>query len=88
VNIAAPFRCSVADRKFASYDSHCLLALAKGHSMARAVSTNPRKSASQERSRATVQVLLDATARVLTKEGYDRASTNRRASMMPARFLF
>jgi AcrR family transcriptional regulator len=81
VNIAAPFRCSsVADRKFASYDSYCLLALADGHSMARAIPTNPRKSASQERSRATVQALLDATARVLTREGYDRASTNRIAA--------
>ena len=48
--------------------------------MARAIPTNPRKSASQERSRATVQALLDATARVLTKEGYDRASTNRIAA--------
>ena len=48
--------------------------------MARAVPTNPRKSATQERSRATVQALLDATARVLTKEGYDRASTNRIAA--------
>jgi AcrR family transcriptional regulator len=48
--------------------------------MARAVPTNPRKSASQERSRATVQALLDATARVLTREGYDRASTNRIAA--------
>ena len=48
--------------------------------MARAVPTNPRKSASQERSRATVAALLDATARVLTREGYDRASTNRIAA--------
>jgi AcrR family transcriptional regulator len=48
--------------------------------MARTIPTNPRKSASQERSRATVQALLDATARVLTKEGYDRASTNRIAA--------
>jgi AcrR family transcriptional regulator len=48
--------------------------------MARAIPTNPRKSASQERSRATVQALLDATARVLTREGYDRASTNRIAA--------
>ena len=48
--------------------------------MARAIPTNPRKSASQERSRATVQALLDATARVLTQEGYDRASTNRIAA--------
>jgi AcrR family transcriptional regulator len=45
--------------------------------MARAVSTIPRKSASQKRSKAMVETLLDATARVLTREGYDRASTNR-----------
>ena len=49
--------------------------------MARKPSTNPRKSASQERSRLTVDVLLDATARVLMKEGYDRASTNRIAAV-------
>jgi AcrR family transcriptional regulator len=48
--------------------------------MARAVPTNPRKSASQARSRATVEALLDATARVLTRQGYDRASTNRIAA--------
>jgi AcrR family transcriptional regulator len=45
--------------------------------MARKLQTNPRKSASQERSRSTVDALLEATARVLVKEGYDRASTNR-----------
>jgi AcrR family transcriptional regulator len=45
--------------------------------MPRAIPTIPRKSASQERSRATVETLLDATARVLTRQGYDRASTNR-----------
>jgi AcrR family transcriptional regulator len=39
--------------------------------------TNPRKSASQKRSRLTVDALLEATARVLVKDGYDRASTNR-----------
>jgi AcrR family transcriptional regulator len=48
--------------------------------MARAISTIPRKSASQKRSQATVEALLDATARVLTREGYDRASTNRIAA--------
>lgn len=48
--------------------------------MARAIPTTPRKSASQKRSQATVETLLDATARVLTKEGYDRASTNRIAA--------
>jgi len=49
--------------------------------MARAVPTTPRKSASQKRSQATVETLLDATARVLTREGYDRASTNRIAAV-------
>ena len=49
--------------------------------MARKIETNPRKSASQERSRSTVDALLEATARVLIKEGYDRASTNRIAEV-------
>jgi AcrR family transcriptional regulator len=40
-------------------------------------STNPRKTASQERSRLTVEALIEATTRILVKEGYDRASTNR-----------
>jgi len=37
--------------------------------------------ASQKRSRLTVDALVEATARVLTKEGYDRASTNKIAAM-------
>lgn len=45
--------------------------------MARKPPTKPRKYASQERSRATVDALVEATARILVKEGYDRASTNR-----------
>lgn len=45
--------------------------------MPRRTLTKPRKEASQERSKATVDTLLAATARVLVKEGYDRASTNR-----------
>jgi AcrR family transcriptional regulator len=48
--------------------------------MARPIPTNPRKSASQKRSRVTVDTLLEATARVLVKQGYDRASTNRIAA--------
>jgi AcrR family transcriptional regulator len=44
--------------------------------MAYKLQTNPRKSASQERSRATVDALLEATTRVLMKEGYEHASTN------------
>src|ERR1700756_3303158 len=45
--------------------------------MARKPLTKPRKNASQDRSRATVEVLVEATARILVKEGFDRASTNR-----------
>lgn len=43
--------------------------------------TNPRKLASQERSKLTVEVILDATARVLVREGYARTSTNRIAAI-------
>ncbi len=49
--------------------------------MAQKLQTNPRKLASQERSRFTVDALLEATARILVKEGYDRASTNRIAQL-------
>jgi AcrR family transcriptional regulator len=49
--------------------------------MARKLQINPRKSASQERSRATIDALLEATTRILIEEGYDRASTNRIAEV-------
>jgi AcrR family transcriptional regulator len=39
--------------------------------------TSPRKLPQQERSRATIEAILTATARILVKEGFDRASTNR-----------
>ena len=39
--------------------------------------TSPRKKPRQQRSQATVEAILDATARVLCTTGYDRASTNR-----------
>jgi AcrR family transcriptional regulator len=39
--------------------------------------TAPRKKPRQERSEATVDAILEATARVLCTTGYDRASTNR-----------
>jgi AcrR family transcriptional regulator len=39
--------------------------------------TTPRKEPRQERSRATVDHILAATAKVLVKEGFDRTSTNR-----------
>lgn len=45
--------------------------------MARHAKTTARKQPTQERSRHTVDALLSATARVLVRDGYDRASTNR-----------
>jgi AcrR family transcriptional regulator len=45
--------------------------------MARKPLTKPRKHASQERSHATVDALVEATARILVREGFDKASTNR-----------
>jgi len=49
--------------------------------MTRRPATKPRKSASQARSRQTVDVLLEATARVLIKEGYDKTTTNKIAAV-------
>jgi AcrR family transcriptional regulator len=49
--------------------------------MARRPLTKPRKNASQERSRATVDALVEATARILVREGFDKASTNRIAEV-------
>lgn len=49
--------------------------------MARKSPTKPRKHASQERSRATVDALIEATARILVREGFDKASTNRIAEV-------
>jgi AcrR family transcriptional regulator len=49
--------------------------------MPRRAQTSPRKTASQQRSRATVDALVEATARVLVDEGYERASTNRIAAV-------
>jgi AcrR family transcriptional regulator len=40
------------------------------------VPTGPRKLPKQERSRATVEAFLAATARILVREGYEKASTN------------
>ncbi len=45
--------------------------------MPRRPRTTPRKQPRQQRSQATVEIILDATARVLCTIGYDRASTNR-----------
>lgn len=63
-----------------SYGSYLPLALANGN-MARKPLTKPRKEAVQERSRATVDALVEATARVLVREGFDKASTNRIAEV-------
>ncbi len=49
--------------------------------MPRRLRTNPRKKASQDRSRATVDALVEATARILVRDGFDRASTNRIAAL-------
>lgn len=43
--------------------------------------TKPRKGASQQRSRATVDALVEATARILVREGFHKASTNRIAEV-------
>lgn len=42
---------------------------------------SPRKQPRQERSVATVNAILDATARVLIEDGYERATTNRIATV-------
>lgn len=49
--------------------------------MARKPPTKPRKNASQKRSRATVDALVEATARILVREGFEKASTNRIAEV-------
>jgi AcrR family transcriptional regulator len=49
--------------------------------VARPLARKPRKHASQERSRATVAALIEATARILVSDGFDKASTNRIAEV-------
>jgi AcrR family transcriptional regulator len=44
------------------------------------LATNPRKRPVQARSQETVDAILKATAHILVKEGYDRASTNKVAA--------
>ena len=41
------------------------------------VRTTPRKRPRQDRARATVDAILEATARILVTHGYDKATTNR-----------
>lgn len=49
--------------------------------MAKKLLTKPRKRATQQRSRATVDVLIQATTRILINEGFDKANTNRIAEV-------
>src|SRR5262245_22460614 len=49
--------------------------------MARKPLTKPRKHASQDRSRATVDARIEATARILAGEGFDKPSTRRIAEI-------
>ncbi|WP_426407427.1 TetR/AcrR family transcriptional regulator [Bradyrhizobium ganzhouense] len=49
--------------------------------VARKSPTTPRKNALQERSRATVDALIEATARILVREGFEKTSTNRIAEI-------
>jgi AcrR family transcriptional regulator len=53
----------------------------EAHDMPPRAPTKPRKRAAQERSRATVDALVEATARILVGEGFDKASTNRIAAV-------
>lgn len=45
--------------------------------MPRKRSVNPRKLPQQDRSRLTVEAIIEATTHILTQEGYDKANTNR-----------
>src|SRR5690348_2503051 len=45
--------------------------------MAPKARTAPRKKPQQERSRATIDAILTATTRILVRDGFDHASTNR-----------
>jgi AcrR family transcriptional regulator len=49
--------------------------------MPRAASTRPRKAPTQARAQATVEAILAATKKVLVKDGYEAASTNRVAEV-------
>jgi AcrR family transcriptional regulator len=44
--------------------------------MHRQVKTTPRKKPRQDRSKATVDTILEATTRILVKHGFDRLTTN------------
>lgn len=48
-----------------------------GKRMARRSRTAPRLKPRQDRAQDTVEVILEATARVMTTEGYEHTTTNR-----------
>ena len=73
--VAAVIRSVQADVQNTSHRSYWLLAFGR-RKMPRKPLTSPRKNASQERSCATVDALIEATARILVREGFDKASTN------------
>jgi len=54
----------------------CQLAFPEGWSTARKRKLSPRKTPIQERSRATVEALLEATADILVRRGYGALTTN------------
>ncbi len=54
-----------------------VLALKKKPARRRARQTSPRKDPRQARSASTVEAILRATARILTRDGYDQLTTNK-----------
>jgi AcrR family transcriptional regulator len=57
--------------------SCCQLAFYLAVFMPSKPATTPRKLPKQERSRITVEAILEATTHILVEEGYDKANTNR-----------
>ncbi len=84
-DIAGVFSARQINLSYNSYDmsDNSLLQLAFHHptQMPRNIRTTPRKLPQQDRSKMTVDAILIATARILTEEGYDKASTNRIAEL-------
>ncbi len=65
----------------ASYHSLFLLALESARTWPASRRQSLGKMPLQERSRATVDALVEATARILVREGFEKASTNRIAEV-------
>jgi AcrR family transcriptional regulator len=57
--------------------SYCQLAFPSDIFMINKPVTKPRKLPKQDRSRVTVEAILEATTHILVEEGYDKANTNR-----------